>query len=127
MTKKWVIKTKIRLYNDIVVSTLLYGSETWPMTIANKKRLEAAHHRWLRRILYMSWRDKITNKSIRQRTGQEYIENIIRKRRLRWLVGLCTNIRIFKYPKELTYPIILRRRRIFIQTNNLSPNSIKIR
>jgi len=45
MTKKWVIKTKIRLHNDIVVSTLLYGSKTWPMTVANKKRLEAAHHR----------------------------------------------------------------------------------
>src|SRR6218665_3665398 len=84
MTKKWVIKTKIRPYNDIIVSTLLYGSETWPMTVANKKRLEAAHHRWLRRIL-VSWRDKITNKSIRERTGQEDIENIIRKRRLRWL------------------------------------------
>ena len=33
----------------------------------------------------MSWRDKITNKSIRERTGQEDMENIIRKRRLRWL------------------------------------------
>ena len=31
------------------------------------------------------WRDKITNKSIRERTGQEDMENIIRKRRLRWL------------------------------------------
>src|SRR6218665_1534388 len=28
------IKTKIRLYNVIIVSTLLYGSETWPMTVA---------------------------------------------------------------------------------------------
>src|SRR6218665_3524034 len=81
-------KTKIRLYNVIVVSTLLYGSETWPMTVANRKRLEAAHHRWLRTILHVSWRDKITNKSIRERTGQEDMENIIRKRRLRWL-GLC--------------------------------------
>src|SRR6218665_3426063 len=37
------------------------------------------------------------------------------------------NIRIFEYPKVLTYPIILRRRRIFVQTKNLSPNTIKIR
>src|SRR6218665_1037793 len=54
------------------------------MTVANRKRLEAAHHRWLRRILHVSWRDKITNKSIRERTGQKDMENIIRKRRLRW-------------------------------------------
>src|SRR6218665_3120961 len=76
---------KIQLYNAIVVSTLPYGSETWPMTVANRKRLEAAHHRWLRRILHVSWRDKILNKSIRERTGQEDMENIIRKRRLQWL------------------------------------------
>jgi|SRR6218665_572434 len=73
------------IYTAIVVSTLLYGSETWPMTVANRKRLEAARHRWLRRILHVSWRNKITNKSIRERTGQEDMENIIRKRRLRWL------------------------------------------
>src|SRR6218665_3211606 len=75
----------LRLYNAILVSTLLYGSETWPMTVANRKRLEVAHHRWLRRILHVSWHDKITNKSIRERTGQKDMENIIRNRRLRWL------------------------------------------
>ena len=90
LTKIWKkngfsMKTKIRLYNAIVLSTLLYGSETWPMTVANKKRLEAAHHKWLRRILHISWRDKITNETIRERTGQENMENIIRKRRLKWM------------------------------------------
>src|SRR6218665_960495 len=55
------------------------------MTVANRKRLEAAHHRWLRRILHVSWRDKITNKGIRERTGQEDMGSIIRKRRLWWL------------------------------------------
>ena len=39
------VKTKIRLYEAIVLSTLMYGAETWPMTVANKKKLEAAHHR----------------------------------------------------------------------------------
>jgi hypothetical protein len=55
------------------------------MTVANGKRLEAAHHRYMRRILHISWRDKITNKSIRERTGQEKMEIIIRKRRLKWM------------------------------------------
>jgi len=53
------------------------------MTVSNRKRLEAAHHRWLRRILHVSWREKITNKSIRERMmRQENMENIIRTRRL---------------------------------------------
>ena len=51
----------VRLYESIVLSTLLYGAETWPITVANGRRLEAAHHRWLRRILHVTWRDKITN------------------------------------------------------------------
>ena len=35
------------------------------------KRLDAAHHRWLRRILGISWKDKVTNEEVRARTGQQ--------------------------------------------------------
>src|ERR1700733_5286816 len=75
----------IRLYKAIVLSTLLYSSETWPMTAANLRRLEAAHHRWQRRILGVTWRDMIRNEEIRRRTGMETIEDVIKKTRLRWL------------------------------------------
>src|SRR6218665_1380723 len=55
------------------------------MPVANRRKLKVAHHRWLRRILYVSLRDKITNKRIREITGQEEMENIIMNRRLLWL------------------------------------------
>jgi len=71
------IRTKIRLYEAVILSTLLYGSETSPMTVANEKKLDAAHNKWLRRTLHISWRDKITNKAIWKRTGQEDMGNII--------------------------------------------------
>jgi len=45
------IHTKIRLYEALVFSALLYGAETWPMNVINTKKLEAAHHRWQRKIL----------------------------------------------------------------------------
>jgi len=70
---------------SIVLSTLLYGVETWPITVANGSRLEAAHQRWLRRTLHVSWRDKIPNKTIRERTRQEELGCIIRRKRLMWL------------------------------------------
>jgi hypothetical protein len=82
------LKTKLRLHNAIVLSTLLYGAETWPMTAADGRRLEAAHHRWLRRILHVSWRDKKTNKNIRERTGQDTMENIIRIKKIE-MDGAC--------------------------------------
>lgn len=55
------------------------------MTVVNRKRLGAAHNRWLRIILQVSWCDKITNKRTRKRKVQEEMESIIMKRRLRWL------------------------------------------
>src|SRR6218665_3234037 len=78
------VDTKVRLYESIVLSTLLhvYGAETWPITVANGRRLEAAHHRRMRRILHVSWRDKIPNKIIRERTRQEELGWTIRRKRL---------------------------------------------
>jgi len=46
--KKLALQVKLRLVYDSVVKTiLLYNAETWPMSQANCKRLEAAHHRCL--------------------------------------------------------------------------------
>ena len=63
---------------------LLYSAETWNMTLVNRKKLEAAHRRWLRKILRISWVDRVTNEEVRWRTGQESLETIIRRWRLRW-------------------------------------------
>ena len=78
-------KTKIRLYESLVLSTALYGAETWPMTVANMKKLEAAHHKWQRKILGITWRDKITNDAVREQTGMQKMEDVLRRKRLRWL------------------------------------------
>jgi len=39
------LKVKIRLYEAIVLSILLYSAEVWPLTATLAKRLNAAHHR----------------------------------------------------------------------------------
>jgi len=57
---------KIWLYESLVWSTLLYAAKTWSMTVTNMKKLEAAHHKWQRRILGVVWRDKVSNEMIRQ-------------------------------------------------------------
>ena len=46
INKRLGIRLKIRLYESLVLFTLRYDAETWSMTVANMKRLEAAHHRW---------------------------------------------------------------------------------
>ena len=76
---------KTRLYEAIVLSTLLYGADVWPLTATLTKRLDAAHHRWQSSILSISWTGRITNVEVRTRTRQQTMDNILRERRLRWL------------------------------------------
>jgi hypothetical protein len=52
--------------------------------VANTKKLEAAHHRWQRRILGIIWKDKVTNEEVRRKTGLEKLEVILKRRRLQW-------------------------------------------
>jgi len=47
------------------------------------KTLEAAHHKFQRRLLGITWRDKVRNEDIRQKTGSRKLEDIIKERRFR--------------------------------------------
>jgi len=75
----------MRLYEAILLSTLLYSADVWPLTATLTKRLNTAHHRWQRSILGISWKDRITNEEVRTRTGQHSMDDILRERRLHWL------------------------------------------
>jgi len=74
---------KIRLYESLILSTLLYAAKSWPMTTANMKKLETAHHKWQRKILGITWQDRVTKDEVRRRTGMLKLEYIVRKRILR--------------------------------------------
>ena len=78
-------KTKIRIFNSNVKSVLLYGSETWRTTKATNMKLQVFVNRCLRTILRVQWSDKITNEELWERTGQQPIEQELRRRRWRWL------------------------------------------
>jgi len=52
---------KTRLYKAIILSTLLYGADVWPLTATLTKSLDAAHHRWLSLGLYWASRGKTDN------------------------------------------------------------------
>jgi len=74
--------TKIRLYNAIVISVLLYGSETWTLLKADERRLEAFHMNCQRRILGIRWFHFVTNASVTSQTGEEGLAIRICWRRL---------------------------------------------
>ena len=52
----------------LILPILLYSAEQWPITVTSMKKLEAAHHRRQRKLLVVTWKDKIKNDKIRTRT-----------------------------------------------------------
>ena len=79
------LKNKLKIYQSLVLSILLYGCETWQIYAADQKKLDAFHTRCLRKILGITFKDRITNEEIFRRTNQKTISEIISERRLRWL------------------------------------------
>jgi len=80
------ISTLAYLYVSLVMATMLYSAELCPLTIKHMKTLEAAHHKFQRRLLGIKWYDRVSNVEVRKRTGTAKLEELIKERRLRWLV-----------------------------------------
>ena len=57
-------KTRIKLYNSLVRSILLYNCGTWALTKTDEDRLDSFHRRQLRRILGIHYPTKVSNQSL---------------------------------------------------------------
>jgi hypothetical protein len=60
---------KLNVFNAVIKSSLLYGSETWRLTENNKRWVEATEMDALRRSSRISRKERIKNVTIRQRIG----------------------------------------------------------
>jgi len=80
--KKLNTPTKLRIYSTCVLTVLLYGSETWTLTLHDWKRLDSFHTQCQRQILHICWRYHVSNDEVLRRTGLLPASFIVRKRRL---------------------------------------------
>ena len=62
--KKLTLNTKMKVYQACILSTLLYGSETWPTYSVQERHLNSVYHRHLRTIMNVTWKDHISNHDI---------------------------------------------------------------
>ena len=58
------IRTKINMYRALVFSVLLYGSEAWAATLADRSRLHVFDMRCQRCLLRVFWQQQVSNQSI---------------------------------------------------------------
>jgi hypothetical protein len=81
---------KIRIYKTIIFPVVLYGCETWSLTLREEHRLRVFENRELRRIfgpkrdeVTGEWR-KLHNEELRDLYSSPSIIRIIKLRRMSW-------------------------------------------
>ncbi|KAL6482392.1 hypothetical protein MHYP_G00104720 [Metynnis hypsauchen] len=94
--------TKLKIYKTVVLTSLLYGCETWTLYRKHIKLLESFHIRSLRSILGIRWQDRVTNLEVLDRAESTSIEALILKAQLRW-TGHVIRMEPYRIPRQLLY------------------------
>ena len=96
------IKTKIMVFQAVVLSTLLYACETWTLYRRDIKRLEQFQLQKLRQILKLRPEDHIPNTEVLTRATLPSLEATITRHRLRW-AGHTLRMDSSRLPKMILY------------------------
>ena len=80
-----------RLYSSCVRSSMLHGSETWPVRKKNVVALQRAEMRMVRWMCGIKLKDRLPSKELRDRLGIDDIALVLQQNRLRWYCLLYTS------------------------------------
>jgi hypothetical protein len=117
------INTNIKIYRTIILPVVLYGCETWSLTLREEHRLRVFENRELRRIIGPK-RDEVTgewrrlhNEELNDLYSSPNIIRVIRSRSMRW-AGHVARIgetrgayRVLVGRPEVKRPLVRPRRR----------------
>ena len=95
-------RTKVLVYQACVLSTLLYGSESWTTYARQEQCLNSFHLSSLCRLLHIRWQDRVPNTDVLQRVDLMSIPSILMQRCLRWL-GHVHRMEPYRLPREILY------------------------
>ena len=97
------LSTKVKVYKAVVLTSLLYGCETWTLYRKQIKQLEGFHMRSLRSIMDIRWQDKVTNLQVLD------IEALLLKAQLRW-TGHVIRMDASRMPRQILQGELVRGR-----------------
>ena len=72
-----------RLYSSCVQSSMLHGSEKWPIRKENDVALQRAEMRMVRRMCGVKLQDRVPSKGLRQRLRLDDIISVLQQNRFR--------------------------------------------
>ena len=82
--KKIQTNLKLLIYQAVIRPTLLYGCETWPMSVKDEKRMATTEMRMVRWAMGVSLLVHRRNEEILEEAKVEAIATVMRRRRLEW-------------------------------------------
>ncbi|KAJ4445781.1 hypothetical protein ANN_12466 [Periplaneta americana] len=75
-------KLKLEVLQSCILPTLLYGCQTWKLTVNQKTQIQICQRKMERKILGLSLRDKISNTRLKQMTNTRDMAH--QGERLKW-------------------------------------------
>jgi len=89
-----------RLYSGCVRSSMLHGSETWPIRKENDVALQQAEMRMVRWMCGVKLQHRIPSKGLRERLGLDDIILVLQQNRLRWYGHVSKTTWVSRYQKK---------------------------
>jgi hypothetical protein len=81
---------KIKIYRNVILPAVLYGCETWSLTLREERRLRVFENRMLRKV-FGPKRDEVTgewkklhNEELNDLYSLPNIVRVVKSRRMRW-------------------------------------------
>ena len=96
------IRVKRKIYRAFILSTLLYGTETWTVYKRHVKKLHAFMMIHLRSIMKIRWQVKVTNIKVIKRAGLPSMEDLLIRKNLRW-TGHRLRMPTDRLPRQVLY------------------------
>ena len=100
----------MKVYNAAVIPSLLYGTEALTLYERHIKQLTAVQLGHLRRLLGISWKDRIPNTEVLQTAETESVEAKIAAAQLRWS-GHVHRMPNYRMPQQVMYGELCEGRR----------------
>ena len=96
------LDTKLKVYKTVVLPTLLYACETWAVYQRHAKKLNHFHFSCLRKLLKISWQDKIPDTEVLKKAKMQSVHAVLKLAQLRW-TGHVTRMPDERLPKNVFY------------------------
>ena len=96
------LSTKIAVYRAVVLTTLLYGCESWTLYRRHILKLDQFHLRCLRKIANIKWQEMTPNTSVLERCQISGIEAFLMTAQFRW-TGHVIRMEDDRIPKRTLY------------------------